>query len=276
VRIKRLVITCPDGAVVTTFLAVADGAFGTFEDLQRGTYGENGLKAVGVNMTDSGIQAAIGLTLPGRLALIGNAINQGFGMVQTGALRWYSEQFAANNTLRSLMAADVAGLETAYRKMDLTNITKALSVAVYDAYAETFKPVFAQSQEAIHGLVQLQQNPSLDTLAHVTDSFSHTVAANPINLAALISPAAPLVMTEGGRAGLLNTLTTTGRVLDGLVDSTFIARTSWRDVVINSQIQVAEALPLSDGLKAAIINSSMAETALMHSSRDWATSLVDF
>lgn len=254
---------------------MADGAFGTFGSA-GGTYGENGLKAVGVNMTDSGIQAAIGLTLPGRLALIGNAINQGFGMVQTGALRWYSEQFAANNTLRSLMAADVAGLETAYRKMDLTNITKALSVAVYDAYAETYKPVFAQPGSDS----RTDSTPAKSLAGYVSarNRFvqSHTVAANPINPAALISPAAPLVMTEGGRAGLLNTLTTTGRVLDGLVNSTFIARTSWRDVVINSKIQVAEALPLSDGLKAAIINSSMAETTLMHSSSDWATSLVDF
>ena len=257
------------------FLAISDGIFGAIDDWNQRRFGDDLVKTIGVNGIDVGIQSLIGLTLPGKVALLANTGVQILGALDTVSTLWQAE-LAANGAMRGIMLDNAASMETAYTKTDLTNITKELSIGIWNGYEEAYRPAIGFYQATFQGLGQLAQNPSLETLVSVTDSLNRTAQENPPNPFLVFSPLAPLVITESGRTGLVDTAKAAGRVVDGLADWTVIHTGQQLEMNINDVLRATEALPISSDLKAGITNAAMTGAQTVHHVQDWTTSLVDF
>jgi hypothetical protein len=253
------------------FLAISDGIFGAIDDWNQRRFGDDLAKTVGVNGIDIGIQSLISLTPPGKVALLANASVQILGALDTISTRWQAE-LAANGAMRDIMLDNAASMETAYTKTDLTNITKELSIGIWNGYEEAYRPAIGFYQATFQGMGQLAQNPSLETLVSVTDSLNCTAQENPPNPFLVFSPLAPLVMTESGRTGLVNTAKAAGRVVDGLADWAVIHSGQQAEMNINDVVRTTEALPISSDLKASITNAAMAGAQTVHHVQDWTTS----
>lgn len=260
-------------------LGVADGFFGAVEDWQNNAYGGNRAKIIGVNSLNAGMQIGIGMTGVGTAILTVNAVNQGIGALEVGAMSFYADRFAANPTMHQLLENDAVDMEAAYKKMKLTNITKELSEGIWDGYSELLTPHRNMAGAYWNAYNELQRDPSLATMGRVTSNLAQVGRDNLPGLLtstlALSTPATGWMFTQAGSRGAVDVLKATGNVVDGLADSVVIRSTSGYTRWTNSLVRDVNYLPISDGMKRQINGAAQDAASRVQTGRTWLTGLVD-
>lgn len=109
----------------------------TAEDLYHGTYGDNYLKAIGVNLLDTGMHYAMSLNPYTGAALLINGAVQLVGNLTLGIERTQSNFIAADDITRGLLNQQLDLRAEALDKMNLGNVTKSLSESICDGFLFT-------------------------------------------------------------------------------------------------------------------------------------------
>lgn len=261
-------------------LAATDGALGYAEDMRNRKYGNDWLMAAEVNTTDAGIQFAISLHPYGKIALLINAANQIVGDIKVGGLRWYADSTAENREIQLRLGVDADDMAAAYKKMDLTNITKALAEGIVGGYRELFTPHSNMANAYWEGFRAIQKDPSMETMTKVVRSLEQTrqdqlQALTSSNLKLTLGPTA-LVFTNAGLTGVGNTLKATGDVIDGFIDSRLIGISATYNIVANEIASKSQYLSVSDEMKRRISDAAIENARLIQNERRTLTNLVEF
>lgn len=261
-------------------LAVTDGALGYAEDMRNRKYGDDWLMAAAVNGTDAGIQFAISLHPYGRIALLINAANQTVGDIEVGALRWYADSMAANREMQLRLGFDADDMAVAYKKMDITNITKSLADGIIGGYRELYTPHFDIAKAYWEGFRTIQQDPSLETMTKVTWNLEQTRQANlqgiiSSNLKLTLGPAA-WIATDAGLTGVGNTLKATANVLDGYIDTNLIGTSAVYNIVANEIASKSQYLPVSGEMKQRISDAAFETIRVSQNMRHTLTDPIEF
>lgn len=110
---------------------------GTIEDIYDGTYGDNILKAIGVNVLDTGMNALLSSNPYTGAALLVNGAVQLGGNLDVGLEKIASDFIAADDGTRKLLLDQIEYKADALDKADLGNITKSLSESICDGFIFT-------------------------------------------------------------------------------------------------------------------------------------------
>jgi WXG100 family type VII secretion target len=255
------------------FLAGADATFGAIEDWQKGAYNGDLAKIAGVNTLDGGIQLAIGLTPPGRIALIVNSLNQLIGYGEVNAMRFYADMAGANDAMRLKLQDDALSMEQAYARMDLTNVSKELGEAIWDGYGAVVQAHGNIAQAYLDGYESLQRDPSLGTMFDVAQNIGQVQRDNWVS--ALPLPVAWLG-TKEGLSGVGDALKATGNVIDGFVDAQVIRVTAGLNRSANQLVSDVNHLPVSDAMKQQVSDAALDAVGRVQSARQWYTNLIEF
>lgn len=255
------------------FLVGADATFGAIEDWQIGKYDGDLKKIIGVNASDAVIQLAVGLTPPGRIALIVNSINQLVGFGEVAAMRFHADMAGANNAMRLKLQDDALSMEQAYTKMDLTNVSKELGEAIWDGYGAVLRSHGNVAQAYMDGFARIQRDPSLGTMIDVTQNIEQVRRDNWSSILPL--PYAWLG-TKEGMSGVGDALKASGKVLDGFVDAQAIRVTAGLNRSANQLVNDVNRLPVSDLMKQRVSDAALNTVDQIQSARQWATNLKEF
>ena len=255
------------------FLAGADATFGAIEDWQNGAYNGDLRKIIGVNTMDAGIQLAIGLTPPGRIALIINSLNQLAGYGEVAAMRFHADMAGANDTMRIRLQDDASSIERAYAKMDLTNISKELGEAIWDGYGAVLRSHGNVARSYIDAFERIQRNPSLDTMIDLAQNIEQIRHDN-------WSSSLPLPVawlgTKEGLSGVGDALKATGNIIDGFADAQVLRLTAGLNRSANQLVNEVSRLPVSDAMRQHISDAALDTVGQIQSARQWATNLIEF
>jgi len=239
-----------------SFLFVADVAFGTIDDLKKGTYGDNFGKAVGVNTIDSGINLAISLNPYGAAALLINSAVQIGGNLQIGIDRTIADYIASDNETRQILLETSDLQEAALEQMDLGNITKQLGEGVYEGYEDYFATGWNASDDIGRAMESIWREPSLTNLKSVFGELAQSKDVQKYTVQQLgmctFGPLAPLFTTESGRKNLLDTGKAVVNVVDGIADwsITNIAKKQNQSLALSAKL--VNELPVSNQWKEAV------------------------
>jgi WXG100 family type VII secretion target len=254
-------------------LVGADAIFGAIEDWQNGAYDGDLNKITGVNTMDAGIQLAVGLMPPGRIALIANSINQLVGDGEVAAMRFHADMAGANNAMHLRLQDDALSMEQAYAKMDLTNISKELGEAIWDGYGAVFRSHGNVAQAYIDGFARIHSDPSMSTILDVTQKIEQVRRDNWSSTLPL--PYAWLGAKEG-LSGVGDAFIASGKVLDGFVDAHVIRVTAGLNRSANQLVNDVNRLPVSDAMKQSVTEAALDNVDQIQSARQWATNLIEF
>ncbi len=211
-------------------LVGVDALFGLLDDLNQGTYGADFLKAVGINSIDSLIQFAIGEVHPyAAAALIVNGIVQIGGEIQIGVQRTLIDMLDIDAEMGALLHHDLDNMSGALEKMDLGNVTKELSEAIYEPGARRLGILADLSQVSANGAIALARDPSFQTLSGVASSFAQAVDGHGLDLFYMANPFTAFLPSGSGNDwhNLLDVGKAGVNVLDGAVDWS-IASTAYK------------------------------------------------
>ncbi len=114
-----------------------NAVIGTLEDVYDGTYGDNILKAVGVNVLDTGMNALLSSNPYTGAALLINGTVQLAGNLGVGLDKIANDFIATDDVTRKLLLDQIEYKADALDKVDLGNITKSLSESICDGFIFT-------------------------------------------------------------------------------------------------------------------------------------------
>ncbi len=191
-----------------------DMIFESYKDIRDGSYSGNLAKIIGVNGINSLMQYAVCLEPHVAVAMGINTVVQIKGNIEVGLQRTLAPLLAPNSEIAGLMLQNTDQQEKILGKIDLGNITKTASEAVFDVYAPNAAKNFDlisncwNSDRSMQGLSQ--------AVTQINLNEQKTMPQTLIN--AFLGPASALLLSERGRQGLWDTSKAALGVLDGLVD----------------------------------------------------------
>lgn len=261
-------------------LVGADALFGFFNDVQQGTYGDDYLKAFGVNGMDSLIQFALAEGVPyvGVALLVNSAVQLG-GTIEVGIRRTLTDLFAVDAEMGAMLHHDADQMGAALDKMDLGNISKEFSEAIYDTGARRMGILRDISRASATGMLALAQDPSFHTLSRVGSSLAQAVDGHGADLFYMTNPMLAFVPSGSGNdwQNLLDVGKASVNVLDGLADWGMAATAYNVHMGVNSLAQWANSSPyVPDALKAAVTQGAKDMVQAQQKQADWLIGLIDF
>lgn len=213
---------------------------GVMEDLNDPNFNGDVPRVVGTNIIDTAVNEAITAIAP-EVTLVNDAIQVG-GALGIAANRQLIGSISNDAAVQQMLGRDMDMRESALDRMDLGNITKAYSGALYDGYRDLFRQT-GQAFEAAW------RDPSAANLFRAASSVS--------GIASSIGPGGPtqaLLMTEGGRQGMFDTLRATGNLLDAAVDTSILTSSSMVRQGAALSSTIVDSLPVSDNFRTAYRN----------------------
>lgn len=260
-------------------LVAADALFGLFNDLNQGTYGDDYLKAGGVNTIDALIQFGIASNPIGAVTLITNSALQVGGTLQVGVQRTLADLFAVDTEMGSLLQQDANAVASAVEKANLGNVTKEIGEGIYTNISNRLSAMADSAQLGMQGIKDLWQNPSWQTLQSVAEkqwAFNKVHQAD--LLSSVLGPASFLLIptsTDGwreyGEAALA-----AANVVDGLADWSVATGTSMSNQSVNAVTQIVNHMPfVPDSMKNAVTEGAKDLVAFQQRQRDWVIGLID-
>lgn len=261
-------------------LVGVDATFGFFEDLQQGTYGNDYLKAGGVNTIDSLIQLAISKAHPyAMVALLVNSAVQVGGNMEVGIRRTLADLFAVDAEMGAMLRHDADQMDAALNKMDLGNITKEFSEVVYETGARRLGILSELSRVSGNGMLALAQDPSFHTLSRVGSSLAQAVDGHGADLFYMTNPMLAFLPSGSGNdwQNLFDVGKASANVLDGLADWGIASAASNAHMGVNSLAQWANSSPfVPDALKSAVTEGAKDMVRAQQKQADWLIGLIDF
>lgn len=258
-------------------LVAADAVFGFFDDMNKGTYGDDYLKAGGVNAIDSLIQFGIMKANPyGAAAFIVNGVVQIGGNVQAWTQNQLADMFAVDGEMAALLHHDAGNVATAVARMDLGNITKELSEAIYETGRDRINLMVDSGKLAFEGVNKLWQDPSWQTLMEVSQSGQDFVASHQADFLsmALLGPAAP---SSAGWQNLGEAGVATLNVLDGIADWSAATTSSLVNMGANTLAVSVNTSPLvPDSMKQAVTEGAKSFVDFYQTQMDKSIHFIDF
>ncbi len=231
-------------------LVVTDALFGFFQDLSKSTYGGDILKAGGVNTIDSLIQFAITKAHPaGAITMLVNSAVQVGGDLQVGVQRTLADLLATDDNMRTLLRSDAARVDAAADRANLGNITKELSEAIYETYANGIGGVVEVGGAYIDGFKKVLDNPSYQTMIDVSESINEVSQKRMWDILGL---SGGVLLSPSGLRNLKEAGVATINVVDGLVDWNVATSTSFGNQAANLTSRLIDSLPISEQTKHAV------------------------
>jgi|GEM_PF-1575552 len=225
-------------------------------DWNNQTYGDDLTKTIGVNAGDGLMQFGISLNPYGAAVLAVNAAVQISGNLSIAVDKTMADFISVDNATRGTLLKDAQRRDNALDQMDLGNITKELSEAIYDSHASVFMGFGAAAQDIMNGAQAVARDPSLNNIMSVASSLAtdKDIATSAFQL--LVWPTAglitPLITTKAGREGSLDVGKAVLNVVDGIADMTIATGISQVNQGIAIRSKLTNTLPISDELKKAI------------------------
>jgi len=261
-------------------LVCADALWGFLNDVHRGTYGSDYLKAGGVNTIDSLIQFALtkGVPYVGVVLLVNSAVQVG-GAMEVGIRRTLADLFAVDAEMGAMLHHDTDQMGAALDKMDLGNISKEFSEAIYDTGARRMSILRDISRASATGMLALAQDPSFHTLSRVGSSLAQAVDGHGADLFYMTNPMLAFMPSGSGDdwQNLLDVGKASVNVLDGLADWGLAATAYNAHMGVNSLAQWANSSPyVPDALKATVTEGAKDMVQAQQKQADWLIGLIDF
>ena len=248
-----------------TALVGVDAVFGIIEDINKGTYGDDLAKIVGVNSIDAGVNWLVALNPYGAAALTINAGIQISGHLEVGLDRVMADYAAFDDRSRDILLQTAQLKENAYEQIDLGNVTKQLSEGIYEGYADYFSTVNQASDDFAQAARSMWNDPSFSNFITVVKdlgSSDDVQALSGQQMGMAFGPLAPLFMTDSGRKNLVETGEAVVNVVDGLGDLKVAQVTTFSNRAISSSTKLVDSLPVSENFKSQV--------------KDWSTKNMEF
>ncbi len=213
---------------------------GIMEDLNDPNFNGDLSRVIGTNIIDTAVNEAITAIVP-EVTLVNDAIQVG-GTLGIAVNRQLISSISNDAAIQQMLGRDMDLRESALDRMDLGNVTKAYSGALFDGYRDLFRQT-GQAFEAAW------RDPSAGNLLRTANSVGGIVSS--------FGPAGPtqaLLMTEGGRQGMFNTLRATGNLLDAAVDTSILTSSSMVRQGAALSSTIVDSLPVSDNFRTAYRN----------------------
>lgn len=271
-RIIRLL----DSKLFEKGLVGVDALFGLLDDLNQGTYGDDIPKATGVNSLDALIQFGIGKAHPyAAAALIVNSVVQLGGEIQIGVQRTLVDLLAVDGEMGALLHHDLDNMAGALEKMNLGNVTKEISEALYETGRDRINLMVDANKLAFQGMQELWRDPSWETFGKVSQANMDYVLDHKWDYLSmgLLGPIAP--SGEGwrnwGEAGVAAI-----NVVDGLADWKAATTSSLVNMGVNSLAQQVNTNPfISDSMKQTVNEGTKDFIRSYQKQVDWSINLID-
>lgn len=230
---------------------VLDVALGSFQDWQEGTYSDDLLKTIGVNIGAAGINLGIAATGVGTIVLMVNSAIQLGGNLQVGVQQVAADWIATNAKMRDALLADAELVGDAVDRMDLGNITKEIAETYYDTKVNGLKAARDIGWVGVQAVQKIWQDPSLSSLAEATQSLNSVMLEKYADVKGLF-PLYPgqEFLTPTGQQGSLDVLKATANVLDGVLDYTVAKSYSTSNQIAAVTAKAITSIPgMSDNTK---------------------------
>jgi WXG100 family type VII secretion target len=243
-------------------LVAANAVLGFFSDLQKGTYGTDIGKALGVNSIDALIQYGIGAVHPiGAAALVVDAGIDVGGDLMINGQRQVIDFIGADAGMKAMMYQDTVNQQRAMDKIDLAGVTKNVSEAAFDGVRDQLSLSKEYNRVVIRGVRDMWQNPSWETFSRVNGSIVDHVWSNRGRYAGrILGPPAFLFSSAESRQNMAEAGVLAGRTADGLVDLWAASVGSQANFAVNSFTHSVNHHPLiPGGMRTAV--TSTAKTA---------------
>jgi WXG100 family type VII secretion target len=236
-------------------LAVVDGFYGFFDDANKGTYGDDGLKNGIVNGSSALVQFLVTKHPIGAAVSLANAANQIVGAVETAGLRMFSDLLVQDPQARAAIQQSIGMMDTAREQVDLNNVVKQIVGGWYDNVGSAFHGVSEMSQANIDGIFRILRDPSMETLSQVGRDVMQVNLEHGYDVYGLQMKNSQTVVNAAAN------------FLDGRIDGIFASATAYTQLAGYS---VAQILPLTPSMQEAMTRTLTEQTGRLQMVVDFA------
>jgi hypothetical protein len=194
--------------------AILGGVAETYVDFRDNKYGGDAAEIVGTNAVNTGINIGIGLTPPGRVALLISSGVQIVGGLKIAVDQTIADVLPIDNSARQYLSDLVQLEQKAWERVDLNEMTKSFSNVIYEDFADSYAAGSDINKAYFNAFQSVVNNPSWDT-ANTSFGEALTVQLEKQNDLTFLGPDTALKAVG-------NTARAAGNVLDGALDAVYL------------------------------------------------------